>query len=263
MTLPGMKAVFAAACCLMATLTNTTLAEETTPITAIEPVKVAVYDHSGGTANGPKDLAKFLIAENGFQMTIVTPQEIRDGVLMNGFDVLVMPGGMASAQAKNLEESGRDEVRRYVKSGGGYVGICAGAYLSTTYKPWALGIVNAKVWDLAHWARGTGMVKLEMTPSGCSTLKMPKDQVEVYYGQGPMIVPGNDPDLPGYEILATYGSEIAAKGAPEGAMVGMHAIVRTMYGKGRVVAFSPHPEKKYGPESLMAEGIRWAGRGDQ
>lgn len=233
------------------------------PAETLPLVKVAVYDHSGGSANGPNDLKKFLTAENGFEMTIVTPEDIRAGVLEKGFDVVVMPGGSARSQAEHLEEKGREEIRKYVNQGGGYVGICAGAYLSTTYKPYSLGLVNAKVWDLEHWARGTGMVKLKMTPSGCSLLEMPKDVVDVYYGQGPMLVPGDDPELPGYEILASYATEVAKKGAPEGAMVGMHAIVRTMYGNGRVVAFSPHPEKKWGPESLMAAGIRWAGRGDQ
>jgi len=226
-------------------------------------VHVAIYDHSGGKANGPRDLVTFLTPANGFETTILTSEEIQEGALTDEFDILVMPGGSAGAQARHLEEVGRDEIRRFVREGGGYVGICAGAYLCTTYKPWSLGLVNAKVWDHAHWARGTGIVKLNLTPSGCTILRMPQEQVDVYYGQGPMLVPGHDQDLPRYEVLASYATEVAKKGAPEGAMVDMHAIVRTMYGKGRVVAYSPHPEKKYGPKSLMAEGIRWAGRGDR
>lgn len=250
----------------LATIVGAALGDEPAP--PEEPasqrtVNVAIYDHSSGKAPGPRDLVTFLTPENGFQATILTPEEIRSGALDKGFDVLVMPGGSAMSQANHLEEEGREQIREYVREGGGYVGICAGAYLSTTYKPWSLGLVNAKVWDLEHWARGMGMVKLEMTPAGCTTLRVPKDQVDVYYGQGPMLVPADDPDMPGYEVLARYASEVALKGAPEGAMVNMHAIIRTMYGNGRVVAYSPHPEKKSGPKSLMAEGIRWAGRGDQ
>lgn len=251
---------------ILATMTATAVSEENSKSDKTPPlptVKVAIYDHSGGKAPGPQNLLTFLTPPNGFETTILTPTDIQQGALTSEFDVLIMPGGSAGAQARNLEEKGRDQIRRYVNEGGGYVGICAGAYLSTTYKPWSLGLVNAKVWDLSHWARGTGIVKLNMTPSGCSVLRMPKDQVEVYYGQGPMLVPGTDEDMPGYEILASYATEVAKKGAPEGAMVDMHAIIRTMYGKGRVIAYSPHPEKEYGPKSLMAEGIRWAGRGDE
>lgn len=234
----------------------------TKPASAKKLVKVAVYCHKDGKSNGAKDLTRLLTGENGFDMTIVSPEQIREGILDDGYDVVVMPGGSAGAQSRNLKDAGKEAIRKFVHAGGGYVGICAGAYLSTTYRDWSLGIVNARVWDHPHWARGTGIVSLGMTPSGCSVLEMPKESVDVYYGQGPMLTPGNNPSLPGYEVLASYETEVAKKGAPEGAMVGMHAIVRTMYGQGRVVAFSPHPEKKTGPESLMSAGIRWAGRGE-
>ncbi|GAA4421478.1 BPL-N domain-containing protein [Bremerella cremea] len=223
-------------------------------------VRVAIYDHSGGSAAGPKNLQTFLVPKNGFESKVVTPQQIRDGVL-DEFDVLIMPGGSGSAQAKNLEDEGREIIRKYVDNGGGYVGICAGSYLASSHYSWSLGLINAKVWDRSHWARGTGTVSLELSSTGSDLLKSDKDSVPCYYGQGPLLVPNNDPSLPGYEVLATYGTEIAEKGAPEGAMTGTHAIVRSMFGAGRVICYSPHPEKTGGPNSIMAEGVRWAGTG--
>ncbi|RCS53884.1 biofilm PGA synthesis protein PgaC [Bremerella cremea] len=221
-------------------------------------IRVAVYDHSNGDSGGWKNLKKILVPETGFETTMVTPQDIRDGVLKD-YDVLIMPGGSGSKQSKMLEEKGRENVKNYVKSGGSYVGICAGSYLASSHYSWSLGILNAKVWDRSHWNRGTGNVELEFSSSGSEVLKAEKDEMECYYGQGPLLVPDNNPDLPGYEVLATYGTEIAKKGAPEGAMVGTHAIVRTKYGEGRVICFSPHPEKDGGPNALMIEGVRWAG----
>lgn len=225
-----------------------------------EPVKVAIYDHSDGSAKAPKTLMKFLVPESGFQCTVVTPAEIREGVLAD-YDVLIMPGGSGSKQSEMLEEKGRDVVREFVKEGGGYVGICAGSYLASSHYSWSLGIINAKVWNRSHWARGTGQVSMCLSPAGCKLLENEGEELEVYYGQGPLLVPDNKPDLPGYEVLATYTTEIAKKGAPEGAMVDTHAIIRTMYGQGRVICFSPHPEKSDGPNHIMAEGIRWAGMG--
>ena len=222
------------------------------------PIRVAVYDHSDGSANGPKNLAKILVPKAGFAMKVVTPQDIRDGVLKD-YDVLIMPGGSGSKQSAMLEETGRENVKKYVESGGGYVGICAGSYLASSHYPWSLGIINAKVWDRSHWARGTGSVELELSSSGGEVLKSKKKVLDCYYGQGPLLVPDNQPNLPGYEVLATYGSEIAKKGAPEGAMVGTHAIVRSMFGNGRVMCFSPHPEKDGEPNAIMVEGVRWAG----
>lgn len=226
-----------------------------------DPVRVAIYDHSTeGVTGGTTNLKRILISEAGFESVRVTPQEIRGGILKD-FDVLIMPGGSGSKQAAMLEDTGRDKVREFVKAGGGYVGICAGAYLASSHYEWSLGIINAKVWDRSHWARGTGTVSLCLSPSGCKVLENEGEKLEVYYGQGPLLVPNNDPNLPGYEVLATYETEIAKKGAPEQAMVGTHAIIRTMYGEGRVICCSPHPEKPEGPNSIMAEAVRWAGRG--
>ncbi|PQO44183.1 BPL-N domain-containing protein [Blastopirellula marina] len=236
------------------------LAEETKTPAEKKLVRVALYSHAEeeGATSGPTNLQRFLAPENGFQVTIVSPAEIRSGVLKD-FDVLVMPGGSGSLQAKKLEESGCEIVKQFVREGGGYVGICAGSYLASAQYSWSLGIVNAKVWDRSHWARGTGEVSLALTPTGSDLLQCEADKIKVYYGQGPLLVPHNSPDLPGYEVLATYETEIAKKGAPVGAMVGTHAIVRTMYEDGRVICFSPHPEKSGGPNFLMMEGIRWAG----
>ncbi|TWT34379.1 BPL-N domain-containing protein [Blastopirellula retiformator] len=223
-------------------------------------IRVALYSHADveSKTSGPSNLQRFLSPENGFETAIVSPEDIRGGVLKN-FDVLIMPGGMGSSQAKHLEESGCETVKNFVREGGGYVGICAGSYLASSHYTWSLGIINAKVWDRAHWARGTGKVSLGLTSAGQEVLQSEKAKLDCYYGQGPLLVPHNSPDLPGYEVLATYETEIAKKGAPEGAMVGTHAIVRTTYGGGRVMCFSPHPEKPGGPNAIMMEGIRWVG----
>ena len=50
--------------------------------------------------------------------------------VLDRFDVLIQPGGSGSAQAKALEEEGRDKIRKFVDGGGGYLGICAGSYLA-------------------------------------------------------------------------------------------------------------------------------------
>ncbi len=249
-------------CTCLAVLTIVQTAAAQTPVTTevTSLIRVAVYDHSDGSASGPKNLKRILGKENGFDAVVVTPQQIRDGVLED-FDVLIMPGGSGSKQSEMLEESGRSTVKEFVDNGGGYVGICAGSYLASSHYSWSLGLLNAKVWDRVHWARGTGTVSLAISPAGNEVLGADENALECYYGQGPLLVPDNNPDLPGYEVLATYETEIAKKGAPKGAMVGTHAIVRTMYGNGRVICYSPHPEKSGGPNSIMAEGVRWAGSG--
>lgn len=218
---------------------------------------VAVYDHSGGTARGPKNLAAILTEEAGFKCVTIKPEEIRDGRLA-GFDVLIMPGGSGSKQASMLGEQGREIVREFVRQGGGYVGICAGSYLASSDYQWSLHLLNAKVFDRAHWARGTGQVQLTLSEAGRTLLLHEEEGVEVYYGQGPLLVPDDKPDLPAFESLAQYASEIAQKGAPTGVMIGTTAIARAPYGEGRVICFSPHCEVASGPHHLILSGIRWA-----
>lgn len=225
-------------------------------LTPPNTIRVAIYDHSDDSATGPKNLMKFLTPNNGFTCQRLRPEDIQAGLLSN-FEVLVVPGGSGSKQAEMLEETGREAVRKFVDAGGGYVGICAGSYLASSQYPWSLNLINARVWDRAHWARGTGTVTIGLSPAGLDAFDQDNAVIDVYYGQGPLLVPGQHPDLPQYEVLASYQTEVAQKGAPVGAMIGTHAIVRGEFGKGRVMCFSPHPESSGGPNSLISSGVRW------
>jgi glutamine amidotransferase-like uncharacterized protein len=221
-------------------------------------VRVAIYDDSRETARGPKNLLRILTPEAGFAARRMTAEEIQQGGLAE-VDVLIMPGGSGSKQAERLTETGREEIREFVRSGGGYVGICAGAYLATTQYDWSLGLINARVWDREHWARGGGDVSIRMTDAGWRLLGR-GGSVVVTYNQGPLLVPDDVPDLPGYEVLATFETEVTEKGSPRGAMVGTHAIIRSTFGDGRVVCVSPHPEVSGGPNDLITACIDWVGR---
>eukprot|EP00927_Polykrikos_kofoidii_P046448 TRINITY_DN40692_c0_g1_i1.p1 TRINITY_DN40692_c0_g1~~TRINITY_DN40692_c0_g1_i1.p1 ORF type:complete len:784 (+),score=93.20 TRINITY_DN40692_c0_g1_i1:185-2353(+) len=61
------------------------------------------------------------------------------------FDVLVVPGGSAATDSILLGPLGLAAVRSFVRQGGSYCGVCAGAYLALTYDDCddALGLVNA------------------------------------------------------------------------------------------------------------------------
>jgi len=223
------------------------------------PIRVVCLDVHGSGAEGvaPKNLLRCLDTAGGFSFRTASPAEIR-GDALHACDVVVCPGGSGSGQSKQLEAEGREAIRGFVGRGGGYVGICAGAYLATSHYPWSLAILDAHVLDTRHWARGTGSVVLELSPAGRRLFDNGADSVECYYGQGPLLAPGNRDDLPDYEGLATYGSEIAKNGAPSGVMVGTTAIAAATFGRGRVICFSPHPEKTAGLEAFIRRGTRWA-----
>ena len=197
-------------------------------------------------------------SESAISVSRITAEEIQAGELRH-IDVLVLPGGSGSKQGKALGEQGRAQVTQFVESGGGYLGICAGSYLATNDYSWSLNLIDAKVVDRKHWARGTGKVTLALSPAATNFFELPADSIEIHYGQGPLLSrrEWDDPKVPDYQSLAIYESEIATKGAPSGIMAGTSAIVRANYGRGRVFCFSPHPELTDGREKMLADAITW------
>ena len=229
----------------------------------VKPTRVAVFEGVGVGPSSAKLIAA-LSAETGkFTVTRISADEIRTGKL-SGVDVLVQPGGSGGKQGKALGKEGAAAVREFVESGGGYLGVCAGAYLATNDYAWSLNLIDAKVVDRRHWARGKGDVKLRLSPAGAKLFQRDSRDLSIYYGQGPLLArrEWDDADIPDYESLAIFATEIAKNGAPRGVMARTSAVVRCQFGKGRVFCFSPHPELTEGLNHLIPLAVRWLARQD-
>ncbi|QDU83077.1 Succinylglutamate desuccinylase / Aspartoacylase family protein [Planctomycetes bacterium Pla163] len=217
---------------------------------------VALYASAGVGGVGPDRLEELLEAagpdDGRFEVRRVCASDIRAGVLAE-FDVVVFPGGSGSAQANSIGADGRDAVRAFVEGGGGYVGICAGAYLAANNYSWSLGILDADVVDREHWARGEGNVDVELTSRGASTLEAESRDLVLRYANGPIFAPARDPNLPDYRVLAWFRGEVEKAGVPGGVMPNTPAIVSGRFGTGRVVCSSPHPEQSAGCEALVRD----------
>ncbi|VTS08202.1 BPL-N domain-containing protein [Tuwongella immobilis] len=207
-------------------------------------------------AKTTREFADRLAKHPGFDVTRLTGETIRSGKLA-GIDVVIFPGGSGSAQGKALEAEGREIVRDFVRNGGGYIGICAGAYLASADYDWSLAILDAKVIDRTHWARGWGDVDLKTTSAGCSILGLKPNRDRVHYHQGPLLAPAARAEIPDFTPLAIYEGEIAKNGAPKGVMPGTTAMASSEFGKGRVIAISPHPERSPGMEQVIPQAIGW------
>lgn len=232
-------------------------AQQATAAISEPVVRVALYADEGSKRGGD-NVEKCLGLEAGrFQCFRVTAEDIRNGALARA-DVLVQGGGSGSKQAKALRPEGCEAIRRFVKGGGGFLGICAGSYLASSYYPWSLHIINAKVIDREHWARGSGTVQLRFTQSGKARFALAEEVVACRYNQGPLLGPDDKADLPPYDALATFDTEIAKNGAPTGVMKGTTAIASSLFGRGRVVCISPHPEATEGLDNIVRHAVRWA-----
>jgi hypothetical protein len=227
------------------------------PATAGERVRLAIYAGKG-TRRGMHHLITEMEEMPGSLVLPIGSDEIDAGALSQ-FNVVLFPGGSSTRQGESLGDFNRQEVRSFVDRGGGYVGICAGAYLATAEFPWALHILDAKTYS-KHWMRGEGVVQMELTPEGRKILGATESLYEVRYHHGPILLPAHASDLPEFLPLATFRTEVAEHGAPKGAMVGSPAIVASQFGKGRILCFSPHPDQTKGLEGFVRQGVRWAAK---
>ncbi|MEM8670530.1 MAG: BPL-N domain-containing protein [Planctomycetota bacterium] len=229
---------------------------------AADPIRVAVFEGDGvGKSVGQLvEAIETGDSDQIFRVSRISADAILEGELAQ-YDVLVHPGGSGSKQGKALGETGRDHVRKFVRDGGGFLGVCAGAYLATNDYTWSLNLIDAKVVDRMHWARGNGDVMLKLSSNGTTFFRHDSNAMQIRYGQGPLLGrrEWDDKEVPDYESLAIYDSEIATKGAPKGIMKGTSAIVRTQYGRGRVMCFSPHPELTDGKHHMISIAVTWLG----
>jgi glutamine amidotransferase-like uncharacterized protein len=216
-------------------------------------IRVALYDDKGSAGKGVPCVCTELGKSSDFEVTKVSAKQIRDGILKN-FDVVAFTGGTASGQAATLGDEGRSNVKKFVEQGGGYMGICAGAYLACNGFDWAIGVLDAKTVS-SKWQRGQGVVQIELTSEGQKLLGQTGKDFEVKYENGPIIT-HNKGQLPPFKTLAVYRSEKAEHGSPVGVMVNSPAIVTSTCGKGRVVVISPHPEQSKGAESMISAAIK-------
>ncbi|AHF92654.1 Biotin-protein ligase [Opitutaceae bacterium TAV5] len=228
-------------------------------------LRVGVFRRDDRDAGSTLNYEAFASRANRLPGVTLTPLSPRDYARadLSRFDVLVFPGGNSGAQGRSIGEKGRAAIRRYVDNGGGYLGICAGAYLATTGYPWSLGILNARTVSPHNWARGEGRVDVQLSESGRSLLGDYPQAISITYANGPILEPLNRADLPGYTVDAWYRSEIAENGTPHNVMINSPAFVRATYGRGRIVAISPHPELTPGLENVVPRVLLWLATGDQ
>ncbi len=222
-----------------------------------EITSIGIYVGPGVGGFGPMSLRETFTGLPGeFTSRVIGPVEVQNNSITQ-FDVLIFPGGSGGKQAAAIGEKGRENVRNFVRDGGSYVGICAGCYLACENFSWSLKILDAKT-KSSKWRRGKKVLELGFTDTGKEVMKVDRDAAPVLYQNGPVMEPAGSPDIPDFETLAIFNTEVALNKTPEGIQKGSPAILAGHYGKGRVVGISPHPEQTEGLNNLAPELIRWA-----
>ncbi|HRU05659.1 MAG TPA: hypothetical protein P5137_07770 [Candidatus Brocadiia bacterium] len=177
----------------------------------------------------------------GFAFDTLSTADVRRGAL-RGYDAAVFPGGFGYLPDRRTA----DRIREFVANGGGLLGICAGAFLplrdSCGVRGACLGMLDATY----VYFRERGLCLVAINPADPvargieSSSRAPvyalytrpraaakhTTYVSLMRGNGPLVIPG-----PRARSIGWYdGSERYA------------AFVRGVYGKGRIVVFSAHPD---------------------
>lgn len=235
---------------------NNNLAEGAAELT----IRVALYHDSGSGDSGVRNLERIVKGMPDAQLRIVNAADIRSGALDRA-DVVIFTGGRGGAQGTAIGDEGRAAVQALVDRGGGYLGICAGAYLATCRLNQYLRLINS--YHIQPWQTGTGQATVELTPEGRELFgDLPPTSVR--YANGPLlghedgIAPGLD--LPAFKTFATFTVPVTKNDQSQDHMIGKPAIAATDYGNGRVLIISPHPESNPELDWMLQRSIRWTVR---
>lgn len=228
-------------------------------------VRVAVLNTDCSLDQNSYDSTVKILKSYGIDTNKISPREIASGKL-DKFNVLIITGDDAEAEAEALGEEGCSAIEKFVKGGGGYIGISSGASLAAEGYDEAtsnLLLVNANVADAEHLSRGSGDVQVKITDSSDPIMQGYSGVITVQFTNGPILQGAQDANIAPYKQLASYVSDVHQnEDAQAGIMPGSSAVTASVYGDGRCVLYSFHPELTEGLEMMLVQGTLWAVRSD-
>ncbi|MCR5414987.1 MAG: hypothetical protein K6F50_09730 [Kiritimatiellae bacterium] len=218
------------------------------PLPKVEkPVRVAEYMGFGAAGASSLKLAKLVSLSPGCEYAAVDADDVRSGALKD-FDVYIAPGGHAGDQGDALGPEGLTNIAEFVRSGGGYLGACAGCYMALTRsdtdspKATRLGFVPYCAQKEPY--RGGAELDIRSTDHAPLLGLKPDECRAVHYHGGPVLLPAEGAETSPVKTVATFDcvGVYAHDDAKEPVMTHKSAIVAGPFGDGKVVAISPHPE---------------------
>jgi len=206
-------------------------------------IDVAFYHDTGATARAKNNVFAALRYVVDIRVHNFTADAVKHLLTNDYHDVVLFPGGGGSTQGKAIGVEGQIVVKNFVANGGGYVGICAGAFLAINQ----LKMVPAK----AGGERGDGNCTLKLEDRGLTKYEVDADALAkqpIFYANGPtMTRSGTRPNSTDFRIHATYTSDVPMEkhypsDDPDVSGKGLAAVVSVTYGQGTVIISGPHPE---------------------
>ena len=215
-------------------------------------IKVALYLDEGCRGGGVIHLAQLLRSSPDVACDFIDAADVQAGRLC-GYDVLVMPGGSGYDRYTQLGEDGFEKIRKYIRGGGSYYGVCAGI---------AMALNDPKRLRLIPYTReknplrGGFSAAVKFNARAEDILGVKEGIRYFRYHDGPIPVKGDPVPDSEYEVLATFESHVMQNGKSVTPMYGMPAVIYGRYGKGKVLVSVMHPEYYPSTHDVLGAGFR-------
>ena len=224
-----------------------------TPLPAA--ARVGVFVGNGPRANGMAEYLRMIAGSPDLELALLDADDIRAGGL-EGIDLLVMPGGDSRTEKRDLGTKGAKCIREFLRKGGGYIGSCAGCCLlmdAVMDPERGIGIIPYH----RTGSKGGYMMPVKVNAKGAAALGIEAENYTIRYHGGPVLEPSTNAIADAsFEIWGTYEEDFGKPGVkPE--MKGRGAMVGGTYGKGRVFAFTVHPENFPCTRELVRGAFRY------
>lgn len=238
------------------------------PLIGADLIRVALYTGHGTTQRARHNTGAVLNYHgSGIVATTVNESDI-PFLSRDSFDVVYFPGGGGTTQAKAIGTAGQEAVKHFVQNGGGYVGVCAGAFLASQHL--RISAFKDTTRPVKGKSRGDGNCTLALTTEGVKDLSpfavdpSAMNKTEFFYANGPVM--GLSPKLPNVSnprplvVFTSSSVPIEKKYTGPNAGQGKVAVGVNNFGEGLVLVSGPHPEtnemnfpKEHGPPSALGK----------
>jgi glutamine amidotransferase-like uncharacterized protein len=216
-------------------------------------VKVLVYSGIDTSDISIEQVKKCMDQSNLENMTpgvkfVYDTSKVINNKTLSGYDVLIMAGSETGFNYINNDDVNVADLKSFVASGKGFIGICAGAYSAANYTAY---------WDNG-WGLAPSIINLPFLEKGNVTIQATSEGTGIIGKDVRMISHINGPamNISGYGAVAfaTY-TDSNSKYNGYAAIIGDH------YGEGRIVLSGVHPELSPQQAELLAKLIMWSYNG--
>jgi glutamine amidotransferase-like uncharacterized protein len=198
--------------------------------------KIALYSEKGADKRCVLSTTK-MFEWMGYDVTLIDADSVNNTILEK-YNIICFPGGDMYQYSQNISTEGLEKIRNFIRTGGGYIGICGGAYFTGEKIFWQgnqlpmnslaifPGITRGPIDEIAPFPN-CKMCKINIVNTSHPITQPESDTTWICYCYGPMFLPNEGAEI---EILGRY--EISDQ----------PSIAAFEYGMGRVFIIGTHPE---------------------